>query len=203
MPLLLNEIAISGKHDFEPIIKYMREAQRTITDVNGVPDTYEFIYKLAGTVINYFKKDAVAKPLFGLFGLGRKNSIASEYAGRSSAVWEWDSRDIDRFCVALESNSLLKNSPYNLQAAGNEGKFSGGKLEDRWIKIPGLKKPIKFGKKRHVDYEYNSLKLRKEHGADWKAITFEIVNEILPLAIMFILWQYIKKSLEEVEGKKK
>ncbi|KKP60616.1 MAG: hypothetical protein UR54_C0010G0009 [Candidatus Roizmanbacteria bacterium GW2011_GWA2_34_18] len=203
MPLLLNEIAISGKHDFEPIIKYMREAQRAITDINGVPDTYEFIYKLAGTVINYFKRDGMAKPLFGLFRLGQKNSIAAEYAGRSSAVWEWDSRDIDRFCVALESNSLLKNSPYNLQAVGNEGKFSGGKLEDRWIKIPGLKKPIRFGKKRHVDYEFDSLKLRKEHGGDIPAIAWDYVNQFLPLAMAFLLWKYIKDAMDEASGKKK
>ncbi len=145
----------------------------------------------------------MAKPLFGLFRLGQKNSIAAEYAGRSTAVWEWDSRDIDRFAVAMESYGLLKNSPYNLQAAGNEGKFSGGKLEDRWIKIPGLKKPIRFGKKRHVDYEFNSLKLRKEHGADIPAIAWDMFNQFVPLAIAFLLWKYIKDSIDEVEGKKK
>ncbi len=202
MPLVLNELAINGKHDFSPIIEYMRKAQRAITDVNGVADTYEHMYKIAGTVINYFKKDAIAKPLFGLFGLGRKNSIAAEYAGRSGAVWEWDSRDIDRFCVSLESFGLLKNSPYDLQSFKG-GKFTGGQLEDRWIKIPGLKKPIKFGKKRHIDYEYNSLKLRKEHGADWKAMAWDTINQLLPIAMAFVLWEYIKKSLEETEGKKK
>src|SRR3990172_4311778 len=107
------------------------------------------------------------------------------------------------FPIHMNSNSLLKNSPYNLQAAGNEGKFTGGQLEDRWIKIPGLKKPIKFGKKRHIDYEYNSLKLRKEHGADWKAMAWDTINQLLPIAMAFVLWEYIKKSLEETEGKKK
>lgn len=205
MPLVLNEIAINGKHDFSPIIEYMRKAQRAITDVNGVEDTYEHMYKIAGTVINYFKKDAIAKPLFGIFGVGRKNSIAAEYAGRSGAVWEWDSRDIDRFCVSLESFGLLKNSPYDLQSF-KDGKFTGGTLEDRWIKIPGIKKPIKFnlfGKKRHVDYKYNSLKLRKDHGADFKAIALDWINQLLPIALAFILWKYMKDAIDEASGAKK
>lgn len=206
MPTVLNEIAINGKHDFSKIIEYMRAAQKAITDINGVPDTYKHMYQMAGTVINYFKKDGRAKPLFGLFGIGKRNSMAAEYAGRSTAVWEWDSRDIDRFCVALESTSLLKNKPYDLQKT-EEGKFVGGKLEDRWIsnRFTRLftKKPIKFGKKRHIDYEYNALRLRKEHGADWKAITWDMVNQFLPLAMAFLLWKYIKDAMDEAGGKKK
>lgn len=205
MPSILNEIAINGKHDFSPIIEYMRKAQMSINGVSGTEATYDYMYKMASVIINYFKKDAMAKPLFGLFRLGRKNSIAAEYAGRSTAVWEWDSRDIDRFAVSLESFGLLKNSPYDLQKFKN-GKFIGGELEDRWIKIPGIKKPIKFnlfGKKRHIDYENNSLKLRKEHGADWKAITWDMVNQIVPLAMAFLLWKYIKDSIDEASGKKK
>ena len=202
MPTVLNEIAINGKHDFSKIIEYMRAAQKAITDVNGVPDTYKHMYQMAGTAINYFKKDGMAKPLFGLLRLGKINSMAAEYAGRSTAVWQWDSRDIDRFCVALESTSLLKNKPYDLQKT-KDGKFIGGQLEDRWIKIPGIKKPIKFGKKRHVDYEFNALKLRKEHGADLKAITWDMLNQFLPLAIAFLLWKYIKDAMDEASGKKK
>ncbi len=202
MPFVLNEVAINGKHDFAPIIEYMRKAQQALSGIHGVPGSYKFLYKIAGTVINYFKKDGMAKPLFGLFRLGQKNSIAAEYAGRSSAVWEWDSRDIDRFAVALESFQLLKNSPYDLQAPGNDGKYTGGKLEDRWIKLPGLK-PFKFGKKRHVDYEFNALKLRKEHGADWRAISWDMLNQFVPLAIAFLLWKYMKDALDEATGEKK
>jgi hypothetical protein len=202
MPQVLNEIAINGKHDFSPIIEYMRKAQLAVNEVNGVEATYDLMYKMAGTVINYFKKDGMAKPLFGLLRLGKMNSIAAKYAGRSTAVWEWDSRDIDRFAVALESYSLLKNKPYDLQKF-EDGKFIGGQLEDRWIKIPGIKKPIKFGKKRHVDYEYNALRLRKEHGADWKAITWDYINQLLPLAMAFLLWKYIKDAMDEASGKKK
>ncbi|MCR4276612.1 MAG: hypothetical protein NUV87_00625 [Candidatus Roizmanbacteria bacterium] len=207
MPRVLNEIAINGKHDFTPIIEYMRKAQKAITDVNGVDDTYEFMYKMAGTVVNYFKKDAAAKPLFGLFRLGQMNSFAAEYAGRSSAVYEWDSRDIDRFAVAMESYGLLKNKPYNLQSRGNNGEFTGGKWEDKYIsnRFTRLftKKPIKWGKQRHVDYKFNSIEFRKEFGADWKAITWDMVNQFLPLAMAFLLWKYIKDAMDETQGKKK
>lgn len=213
MPDVLSEIAVSGKHDFTPIIEYLRAAKKAINDVHGSEGAQEFVYKVAGTVINYFKKDAMAKPLFGLFRLGQRNSIAAEYAGRSSAVWEWDSRDIDRFCVALESYRLLPLNPYDSNKTKRaefkdgklvkEAKFIGGDLEDRWIKLPFLKNPIRFGKKRHVDFKYNGAKLRKEHGADWKAISWDMVNQFLPLAMAFLLWKYIKDAMDEASGKKK
>lgn len=204
MPRLLNQIATSGKHDFSPIIEYLQKAQKSINQVHGTGDAADFpyIYKIASAVIQYFKKDTMAKPLFGLLKIGQRNSMAAEYAGRSSAVWEWDSRDIDRFCVALESLRLLPKNAFNLQLT-KEGKYIGGHLEDRYIKLPFLKKPIKFGKQRHIDYEYNAAKLRKEFGGDWKAISFDMINQFLPLALAFLLWQYFKKAMEEAEGKKK
>ena len=213
MPDVLSEIAVSGKHDFTPIIEYLRAAKKAINDVHGSEGAQEFVYKVAGTVINYFKKDGMAKPLFGLFRLGQRNSIAAEYAGRSTAVWEWDSRDIDRFCVALESYRLLPKNAYDLNKTERaklnkktgkwvEGKFIGGQLEDRWIKLPGLK-PFKFGKKRHIDFIHNGAKLRKEHGADWKAISWDMFNQFVPLAIAFLLWKYIKDAMDEASGKKK
>ena len=203
MPLVLNEIAINGKHDISPIIEYMRKAQRAITDVNGVEDTYEHMYKVAGVVINYFKKDAIAKPLFGIFGVGKRNSIAAEYAGRSTAVWEWDSRDIDRFCIALESFGLLKPQPYNLQKFG-DGEFKGCAKENVWWKLPFLDKPIKTPfKKRHVDYEYNALRLRAEHGGLPIHMAIDIIGQFLPILAIFLLWKYIEESLKEASGGKK
>jgi len=213
MPNIMNEIAVSGKHDFSPIIEYMRKAQKAIFDIHGTDEAQKFIYKLSGTVINYFKKDGMAKPLFGLLRLGQKNSIAAEYAGRSTAVWEWDSRDIDRFAVALESYRLLPKNAYDLNKTERakldkktgkwvEGGFTGGQPEDRWIKLPGLK-PFKFGKKRHVDWEWNAARLRKDHGADWKAISWDMFNQFVPLAIAFLLWKYIKDAMDEASGKKK
>lgn len=205
MPRILNEIALSGKHDFSPIIEYLRKAQNAIFDIHGTEEAQKFTYNIAGTVINYFKKDTMAKLFFGLFRLGKRNSIAAEYAGRSTAVWEWDSRDIDRFCVALESYRLLPLNAYDLNKTERgklvdgkfkNGRFSGGDMEDRWIKWPGLK-PFKFGKKRHIDWKWNAAKLRKDHGADWKAITWDYINQFLPIAAAFLLWKYIKDAMDE------
>ncbi len=202
MPRILNKIAIDGKHDFSEIIDFLRKAQKAITMVHGTGHDYEFVYNISSAVINYFKKDTAAKPLFGLFRLGKENSMAAKYAGRSTAVWEWDSRDIDRYCIALESFRLLPKNAYDLQKI-EEGKYVGGQPEDRWIKLPGMKKPIKFGKQRHIDHKWNSAKLRKEHGGDLKAISFDMVNQFLPLAIAFLLWKYIKDAMDEAAGKKK
>ena len=202
MPRILSEIAMSGKHDFAPIIEYLRKGQQAIFDVHGTEEAQKFVYKMSGMIINYFKKDGMAKPLFGLLRLGRRNSIAAEYAGRSTAVWEWDSRDIDRFCVSLESYRLLPHNPYDLQKVV-KGEFKGEQYDDVWVKLPFLEKPIKFGKRRHVDWEWNGKKLRKDHGANWPAITFDIVNQFLPVVAIFILWQYLKQAIDEASGKKK
>ena len=56
MPRILNELAISGKHDFSPIIEYLRKAQLSIFDVHGTEEAQKFVYKMAGSVINYFKR---------------------------------------------------------------------------------------------------------------------------------------------------
>ncbi len=195
MPRILNKIAISGSKDFTPIIEYLQKAQDTIQKVHGVGDDFKYVYKIASMVIQYFKKDTMAKPLFGLLRFGKKNSIAAEYAGRSSAVWEWDSRDIDRFCVALESYNLLPKEPYD--------KMKGPELEDRYLNIFG--RPVKFGKKMKVDpfHEWHSGKLRKEFGGDWLSITSDMINQFIPMVAIFLLWQYMKKAYEEAEGKKK
>ena len=203
MPQFLNEIAINGKHDFSQIIEYLRKAKEAYNGVHGIGGSaegvYGFTYKIATAAINYFKKDSMAKPLFGLFRLGRRNSMAAEHAGRSTAVWEWDSRDIDRFCIALESYRLIPKNYWDLSKPPTPDEF-----HNVFIKLPFFKHPVKTPfKKRNVNFEYNAAKLRKEQGGDWKAITWDMVNQILPLALAFLLWKYIKDSLDEVSGKKK
>lgn len=200
MGQILNDMAINGKHDFSTIIEYLRKAQDAFVWVHETGASYDFNYKIASMVINYFKKDTVAKPLFGLFGMGRKNSIASEYAGRSTSVWEWDSRDIDRFCTALESYRLLPLNPYDNVKKG------AVTYEDRYIINPLTKKPMKLPsifRKRTVDWKVNSAKLRKEHGGDKWAMLADTINTLLPIIGLYLLYEYIKKSLEEAEGKKK
>lgn len=194
LPEILHKMSIDGKHDFTPVIEYLLKAKKAFTSVHGLDDTYyQFAYGVAGMVVNYFKKDSAAKPLFGLFRLGKLNSMAAEYAGRSSAVWEFDSRDIDRFVVILESHGILLPKPYD--------KSVGPRYEDRYINIFGKK--IKFGKKQIVDFKWNATRFRKEFGGDWKAIAFDYINQFLPIMIAFILWKYIKDAIDEATGKKK
>ena len=200
MPRILNQIATSGKRDITPIIEYLQKAQNAITMVHGTGADFEFIYKISSMVIQYFKRDTIAKPLFGLFGMGKKNSIAAEYAGRSTAVWEWDSRDIDRFIVALESLRLLPKEPYDLQKTKGK-EFTGGKKENKYKIING--KAVKVGEQRHVDFEYNAQKLRKEFGATFVDMAADWINVLLPILGAYLLWKYIQDALKESEGKKK
>ncbi len=195
MPRLLNQIATSGKHDFAPIIEYLQKAQDTITQVHGTGEDFKYAYKIASMVIQYFKKDSMAKPLFGLFRIGKKNSIAAEYAGRSTAVWEWDARDIDRFIVALESVNLIPKEAYD--------KTVGPKYDDRYITLFG--RPIKFGKKMRPDsfHEFTAQRLRKEFGGTYGNMALDIFWQLGPAVLVFLLWKYFQDSLEESSGKKK
>lgn len=193
MPRILNQIATNGKKDFTPIIEYLQKAQNAFTSVHGTGADFQYIYKIASAAIQYFKKDTIAKPFLGLFRIGKRNSIAAEYAGRSTAVWEWDARDIDRFITSLESLRLLPKSTFNVQ--------NGPAYEDRWINLFG--RPIKFGKKQKVDYEYNGAKLRKEFGATYMDMAVETVTQYLPIVLVMILWKYLQDAMNEAEGKKK
>jgi len=203
LPKVLNKIAIDGKQDFSPIIEYLLKCQKSITAVHGTGADFAFTYKIAAATINYFKKDAMAKPLFGALRWGRRNSIAAEMAGRSTAVWEWDSRDIDRFVTSLESFRLIPKNPYDAQKTRG-GKYIGGEKENIWLINPITKKPIKTPfKRRKKDFEYYGARLRKEFGGDFKAMAYDVLNQFGILVIGFILWKYIQDAMKELEGKKK
>ena len=195
---MLQAIAIDGKQDFSPIIEAMVKARKAFNDVHGTGDDQKFNYNLATAVIQYFKKDSMAKPLFGLFRLGKRNSIAAEYAGRSTAVWEWDSREIDRFCTALESYRILPKTAFDFF----DVRKKGGEYESVYWKIGNKAWKTPF-KKQKVSFEYNAAKLRKEFGGDWKAISWDYINQFLPIAMAFLLWKYFKDAMDEASGKKK
>lgn len=197
---MLQTMAIDGKHDFSPIIEAMIKARAGFNEVHGTGDDQKFNYILATAVIQHFKKDTMAKPLFGLFRLGKTNSWAAKYAGRSSAVWEWDSRDIDRFITALESYRILPKTAFDIF----EVRKGGQEYENVYWINPITKKPFKTPfKKQKVSFEYNGDKLRKEFGGDLRAISFDMINQFLPIAMAFLLWKYIKEAMDEVSGTKK
>lgn len=196
LPRMLNRIATDGKHDFSALTEYLRKAQDQIQRVHGTGEDAKYVYKIAAMVIQYFKKDSVSKPLFGLFGLGKRNSIAAEYAGRSTAVWEWDSRDIDRFLIALESTHLLPRDPYRLDRPAE--------YENVYWLNPITKKPWKvpFAKKRKVNYEWSGRRLRENLGGLPVDMLFDSI-QLVPLITLVLLYKYIKDALQENTGKKK
>jgi hypothetical protein len=197
---MLQQIAIDGKHDFSPIIEAMAKARDSFEAVHDSLKASEFNYKIATAVIQYFKKDSLAKPLFGIFGIGKINSMAAMYAGRSTAVWEWDSRDIDRFIVALESYRLIPKTYYDIFKV----KEKNAEYENIYWINPITKKPFKTPfKKYKTDYEWNAKMLREQFGGTYGDIMLDWVNMLLPVVGIYILWKYIQDALKETEGKKK
>lgn len=196
-PELLKQVSLSGKTDFSEIIKQIDKAKKRVSGVLGPDDAARIAHHFAAMTIAYFKKDTSAKVAFGIFGLGRENSIAATYAGRGSRVWEWDARDIDAFCVALESNDILKKKPIL---------FSTSKptYEPHYIKIPFINKLIRLPKqfdKRVAEIKWTSDNLRKEFGGTWGNILFEMIQKYGPIVILILLWKFFQDALDE--GKKK
>lgn len=200
LPATLNQMAIDGKHDFSPVLEICEKVYKAMEGIIAPDYANRLVHHIAALTIQYYKKDSRARWAYGLFGVGKKNSLAAERAGGSSRVWEWDSTDIDRFCVALESRSILPREPYN-PTNPKPG------YAPVYINIPLINKTIKLPeslfKKRRPDFEWSIKRLRDKFGGNWKDITFDYVNKYLPLIIAWLMWKYIQDAQKEAEGKKK
>lgn len=191
-PEMLHKVAISGKGDFSEIVAAIAKAKNATIKVIGNEYGQIVAHHLAAMAINYFKKDTRSKFLFGIFGFGRINSLAGEIAQRSSGVWEWDAREIDKFIIALENADILKKNPYLHQKQPE--------YEPIYIHVPFTKKLIKLPdafKRRKADLIYSAQTLRHEFGADGIHIAFELLNTVLPIALLLLAWQFIQKALKE------
>ena len=228
----IREMAINGKSDFGPVIEIIQGTYAALDGVIGTDYAQEVASKLASLVIMYMKKDTRARAFYGVFGIGRYNSMAAESAGRKVGVWEWDSSQIDSFILALESRGILPTRPYNFTKAAE--------YEARYVNVPLVKKPVKlpekielskllgispdkktikfFGKefevkklfpdvplfrRRKRDYTVWSKQLRENFGGTKADMFFDIINKYLPAFLIFILFAQLKKAFEELEGKKK
>jgi len=209
VPKVLQQLAIDGKQDFSPIIEIMTKVHGALDGIHGPDAAHRAVHHIAAMTINYFKKDTRARIAYGLFGLGRKNSLAAERAGGSLRVWEWDSGDIDRFIYAIETRALLPKDPYNPVNSKIE-------YQPVYMNLPFIKNPVKlpeslkvFGKElrlfqtRKPDYEWYSRRLRMRFGGTMKDFVFDWVNRYIPLVAVWLLWKFIKDALDESEGKKK
>ena len=229
----LRDMAINGKRDFDPIIEIIGKVYGAMDSIIGIPYAHELASKLAAMTIMYMKKDTQARALYGIFGVGRYNSMAAESCGKKVGVWEWDSSDIDKFIFALEARRLVPGTPYSL---GQDGTAR----EPVYVSVPFVKEPVKlpdkietsklallFGGKngkfkflglgkeitipniplfsrRTRDFTaWTSKDLRNKFGGRKFDMIFDIINKYLPAALIFILFSQLKKALEEFEGKKK
>lgn len=186
IPEMFRQISISG--DYAPFIKYLKDCQKVFHDVHGVPADYEFNNRLCGMLINYMRRDDNAVS-------GRINSIAAQMVSDSNLVRDWDGRNIDKFLLTIQQEGLLPKFNYDTTY--------GPKYEKVW-KIDVEGKPV-MTKREQIDeeYEYTTEKTRKKFGGDFKNILATTIKYILPLASIWLLWQYLKKAFEEAFGGKK
>jgi len=186
IPEMFRQISISG--DTAPFIKYLKDCQKVFHDVHGVPDDYKFNDMLCGMLINYMRRDDNAVP-------GGINSIAAQMVSDSNLVRDWDGRNIDKFLLTIQQEGLLPKHNYDTTY--------GPKYENVW-KIDKKGNPIRTESKKIVEeYEHTTEKNRKKFGGDWKNMLVTALKHILPLASIWLLWQYLKKAFEETFGAKK
>jgi hypothetical protein len=193
LPQLFTQIAKNG--DYSQLLKYLTECQDIFRDVHGVGDDFEFNYMIAGMLVNYMRKDQSADSYGGIGGVGSINSIAAEIAGNSNLVREWDVRDIQQFYLALQQARLLPKNNYenNLKP----------EFEKVWMldRKTGLPKETGQTKQKEA-YKYSIDRALKRFGGEWKNTMSKLMTEILLLASGWLLYQYIKKALEEMRGGK-
>jgi len=194
LPEMFKKIAIDG--NYEPLLDYLHKCQLAFFDVHGVGPDYEFNYMVGGMLKNYLRRDDKAQTWFGLGGYGSINSIAGMIAGSSNAVHEWDVRDMMKFDIDMMKHGLLPGENYNTT--------SGPEYVKVWKidKKTGIPVPT-GGQKMKEEYTYSLKRFKERFGSDWKAGLVKGINEILPLVLVWLAYQYLKKAFEETFGAKK
>lgn len=191
---VLKQTSLSGKQDYSEILKSIKTAKEYVEGTQGKEPAQKLAHHMAALAISFFKRDTAAKWVGGIFGIGEKNSLAAEFAGSSALVWEWDSKEIDAFCTSLESQNILPRFPYEINKTPTWKPWV--------VKIFGKERKTPF-KVRDPDITYTTTKLRKEFGGDAKAVTFDMLNKYIPLALLILLFFWLKKSFQEFFGDKK
>lgn len=228
---LWQRTAVSGKRDFSEIVSLLAKVKTTLTSFHGKDYANEIVFYLAYLTIQYFKRDTMAKPLGGLAGIGRINSIAAEMAGGSMRVWEWDSRDIGKFVYALEIAGVLEKNPYDLSKIPsyeaihfsilgkniklpeeiNLSKWLGERLgrsdnqtgEIIPVKIFGKEIKINLPKRRKEDFSIYSKTLKDLAGGAFIHKVYDAFNTVIPIGLAIILLFLISKALKEAfQGKR-
>lgn len=185
LPEMFRKISTSG--DYSPLITYLKDCEKAFHDVHGVSADYEFNHLVIGMFINYMRIDDNAVP-------GGLNSIAAEIIGDSKLVKDWDGRDIDQFLLVVQREGLLPKSNYDTTY--------GPEYENVWKIVKG--KPVMTKRMKIKEtYEHTIDRARKQFGGDWKNILATVMKSVLPIALIWLVYQYLKKAYEEMFGAKK
>ena len=116
-------------------------------------------------------------------------------AGNSNAVREWDVRDMQRFDIDMMRNGLLPGENYDTT--------KGPKPEKIWVIDKKTGEPKDSGQTRTKEvYKWSLKRFKERFGSDWKEGLIKFFKEVFPLAIGWLIYQYIKKALEQINGKK-
>jgi len=183
---LLGEAAKS--HDISPIIERLSLIREKISVLHGDKFAWEQTSKLVGMVINYFRKDTMAKGLLGLFKIGVPTSLSELFAGATIGIMQWESKEINMFFLECERNRILPKYASEFRGA------------------PQIKKRSKFlkklGFKDKLTYKYDSNIMtgkegRKLFGATYGSMAREYLLKYGPLFIFIIIALMLKKAFDE------
>jgi len=191
----LKDVSLDHNHDLSPLIKRLLDMKTQLSILHGDVEAWKKMEYLIGFTINYFRKDSVGKAFYGALGVGRRNSIASEFAGGTSrGVWEWDNPEIDRFIIECERQRIIPRDQ-------NE-----------------LKEPPKIIPVKNKFLNFLGIKERYEHKVDKKIMTGQKARELfgatkgeiikgylwkyLPLILAVMIWASMAKAFKkEITGK--
>lgn len=191
----LHHVSIDPKHDFSPLVKHIKEMKETLESIHGHAVAGKVAQYMSTLAVTYFKKDDVARNWRTKLGtIGRPNSLAAEFAGTFTGVWEWDVAEVANFITVLERERIVaKAGAYDLSYQGHD--------------VPEVHKKsfmgVKWSKIVHNDEGFVAGKsLREQLGATKGDITKEIITKYLPLAMLGIMYTLMAKAFKETNDKK-
>ena len=185
----LRDVAIDTNHDIKPIIKILSEMRVEISKLHGDKAAWGQVGKLVGATINFFRKDSVGKAFWGVAGVGRANSIATEMIGTHLGVWEWENSDIHHFMVECERQRIIPKNAQELRVPP--------KIVEETNPILKL-----FRKYKQIEHKIDKSVMtgsdyRKMFGAKYTDIIKEYAWRYLPLVYLFLLYSLIKKAAKD------
>ena len=192
---ILKQTALNPEHDMSKLIETLSAIRTQISILHGDIEAWKRTSWLVGMTIDWFRKDSVGKAFWGMFGIGRKNSLAAEFVGTFRGVWEWENHDIHNFIIECERQRIIPKDSTLLQ------KPPEIVLETN----PFLKLFRKYRKIEHDEDKdiLTGKKVRELYGAKYFDIFKEYLWKYLPIILGFIAYAMLKKAFkDETESKR-